>query len=150
MINLKIMNIFKFIYYCVYQSVFLANKKNQIGVIKAATGIFTIPLYIISITFYFISIFFLPKGFIYFEIYSLIVIFLIFLFNNKFCKYYFIKKENYKVAINLYENKISNINAVIVVLLYYILSFAFLVVVAENADNIRDFLGTMRKLESKE
>lgn len=135
------MNLFKFLFYCVYISTFFLNKKSHNGILQPATGLFAIPLYVMSIPLYLISVLFLPKDFININLYSLIVILTIYFGINKFCKYYFIKKENYKVAIALFENKINNRNAVIVVLLYYIFSFIFLVVIAENGQNIRGFLG---------
>lgn len=120
-------NIFEFLYYCQYRMFALIKRVGEKDE-NLASFFYSVLLSTQSLTLLFFLRFIVPKGFFEQNPYniilrvSLISVFFIWYF---FCKYYFLKKENYKRIIILYEGKYPNKNSKIALIgiFYALLTF---------------------------
>jgi hypothetical protein len=105
-------NIFEFIYYCLYRMYALfkrVNAKNE----NLASFIYSLMLSINAITLLFPLRFFFPKGYFTAIPYSFLLklfLALIFFILYLFCKNYFLKRQNYIRIINVFEKKFEHKN----------------------------------------
>ena len=133
------MKVFEFIYYCIY-CVVLSIKDIKEKQENLASQLYFVPLFFNSLMFFFpfvvisslIKTVKIPFSF------SAIVILLMFLGLNFFCKKYFIKNNNCERIIKIYQSKIKNRTAITIGILYFILSFVGFVISAKYSNKIRE------------
>lgn len=118
---------FEFLYYCQYRMFALIKRVGEKDE-NLASFFYSILLSTQSLMFLFFLRFIFPKDFFTNNTYgiilkiSLVAVFFIWYF---FCRYYFLKKENYKRIIMLYEGKYPNKNSkpALIGIFYALLTF---------------------------
>lgn len=132
------MKLFEFIYYCLYR-IIASIKRVGVRDEKLASDLYLAPLFLNTFMLLFPLLRIAPKYLINESILKIISILFsgsIFFFLHFFCKYYFIKKENYVRILNNYQHKIKNRNAIIIGAFYIIVSFVFFVISAKLSSHI--------------
>lgn len=132
------MKLFEFIYYCLYRiitSIKRVGVKNE----KLASDLYLVPLICNTLMVIFPLLKIAPKYLINESILkaiSILFVASILIGWQSFCKYYFIKKENYIRISNYYQHRIKNKNSIIIGILYIVLSFVFFVISAKFSSQI--------------
>lgn len=132
------MKLFEFIYYCLYR-IIASIKRVGVKDEKLASDLYLVPLFLNTCMVIFPLLKIAPKYLINENILKMVSIFCavsILIAQHFFCKYYFIKKENYIKILNNYQNKIKNKDSIIIGLLYIVLSFIFFIVSAKFSSQI--------------
>jgi hypothetical protein len=132
------MKLFEFIYYCLYR-IIASIKRVGVRDEDVASDLYLAPLICNTLMVIFPLLRIAPKYLINESILktiSILFVASILIGWQFYCKYYFIKKENYIRIINDYQYKIKNVNALIIGILYILLSFVFFVISAKFSSNI--------------
>lgn len=132
------MKIFEFLYYCIYCAILLIKdiKEKQE---KAAYELLYIPLIFNTLMIFFPLMKIFQESLVKLNISrieSILFMGLIVVIWSFFCRYYFIKRENYIRIINHYQHRIKNRNAAIIGVLYILVSFILFVVSAKFSSRI--------------
>jgi len=126
--------LFEFLYYCLYRMFALVKRVGEkdenlassfYGILLSTKAILLFAIFIRSLNSN--SVF---LNFPYNYIFKLFII-LVFLLIYSMCKYYFIKKENYKRIIKQFENESTDKNKIIAILgiLYSIFTFSIFIII---------------------
>lgn len=132
------MKLFEFIYYCLYR-IIASIKRVGVKDESLASDLYLAPLFLNTCMVIFPLLKIAPKYLINENILKIASIFIatsILIGQHFFCKYYFIKKENYIRIIDDYQHKIKNRNSIIIGILYILLSFIFFVISAKFSSHI--------------